>query len=489
MTGFRNASIGDYWRHAYERNYSDEVVSLEFVGGGVFSGVDVGVLRGVCAIVGKNGLGKSNLIRGLYNIFCGNGGNRPALEAPLIADSNFQLKIKVQGDVHELSILKGGSFQELGSIPGISTYLYDPCIFMPVLKEFLQNQENFEEELEAFEAVELGAQDLALINYIANASYTSVSMTVIEGEYPELGDFPFFKVSTNFANYDSRGMGLGEISIFYFFWIFYSLRLIKGPRFLFVEEPESFLPPSVQTRMSGLLAYLAGELGVMCMISSHSEHIIKKIPRSNILVMRRYSGALRIDAAGNNYEALNVLGLESPKVGVLFYEDSFAGTLLRALLQASKVYVPDAFYYHKSGSDGEVKADINRFPKDIAGFKGVGVFDGDCRSNRAIASLGVSKCFLPSDESPDVLVRRFVLDLPGQELASLFGRSEIEVSSALAGAEGLDPHDFFFLVAKTLGMELPYLINVLCEHWVAHPGNAALVAEFIEDFRSRFGPA
>ena len=67
MMNLRQSRIDDHWRTAFKRNYSLCIQDMEFTEGEVFGETKLTLKPGMNAIVGKNGIGKSNFIRAIYN--------------------------------------------------------------------------------------------------------------------------------------------------------------------------------------------------------------------------------------------------------------------------------------------------------------------------------------------------------------------------------------------------------------------------------------
>lgn len=230
-----------------------------FEGGVLFDGMEISLKPGINVFVGRNGIGKSNLIRSIYNLFFCEQSNQSPFTTPLVDAQGIKITIDSAGDPIQCSDVSG--------------FMFDPCYLIPDIQFLFNSQENLDELLEQFNPQIIAGEDLQLLNYLTNNTYDKVSIRNIEDEFRDYAYLPFFEVSINGREYDSRGMGLGELSLFYFFWLMSRISKLDNPKLVFVEEPESFLPPSIQLRLVDSLALYGATYGLPVILSTHSEHI------------------------------------------------------------------------------------------------------------------------------------------------------------------------------------------------------------------------
>lgn len=53
----RKAKVEDYWRHTFSRNYPTQLHSVKIEGLLCLENVEIVIPKGICAIVGGNGVG------------------------------------------------------------------------------------------------------------------------------------------------------------------------------------------------------------------------------------------------------------------------------------------------------------------------------------------------------------------------------------------------------------------------------------------------
>ncbi|HAH23380.1 MAG TPA: hypothetical protein DCL77_06440 [Prolixibacteraceae bacterium] len=309
-----------------------------------------------------------------------------------------------------------------------------------------------------------------------------MELTIIEEELSGFSSLPFFKVLKDDIAYDVRTMGLGELSLFYFYWLIEHVRQHEGNKILLIEEPESFLPPSSQEKLADILAKFIAETGVSCIISSHSEHILKRIPRENILIFRKEQSKIKCKQASAKHEFLNVLGLTAPKIGILLFEDSAAKLFFKALIKHSKEFVVDSFYFHISGSESGIVGDLKRIPSQIDSFRILGIFDGDCRGKQLGLGEKSIYTFLPSEYSPEELLIDFIEGVSPNELSLLFNKSEEAINYAIEETFGSDPHDYFEILSKLLDLDYNFIMTSMFDNWINSTTNNQSVEEFITEF-------
>lgn len=477
MINLRQARRDDHWRTAFKRNYPLFIQDMEFTEGEVFGETKLTLKPGINAIVGKNGIGKSNFIRAIYNSLISESSNRQKF-SKLLDESKIKLDLVVSGEKFSLELTP---FENNEIEQDILCLLFDPCTLIPEIQKLFVQQDNLDELLESFSPHQLSSDELKLANFITNTEYSSIEIISIEDEYESFPMLPFFSVERDNFRYDSRDMGLGELSLLYFFWIIDYIGKSKSNSLLIIEEPESFLPPLIQNRLCDVLAITLATQGIACLISTHSEHILRKIPRSHVHIMSRVLSNIKFFNAASNIEHMSVLGLTAPKKGLLFYEDEAALLFTRSLIKASPLFVSDSFLYHCSGSEGDVLQDLNRFPVGLVDFSFIAVFDGDCKGKMDEHLINYENyIFLPSDLSPEEHLISYLKVRNIADVANYIGKPVELMSAAIDVAAGSDHHDYFVGIARVLSISYEELFSKLCDLWVSDEESKESVQAFTE---------
>jgi len=477
MINLRQARIDDHWRTAFKRSYPLFIQDMEFTEGEVFGDTKLTLKSGMNAIVGKNGIGKSNFIRAIYNSLISESSNRQKF-TKLLDESKVKLNLVLSGEKFSLELTP---FEKNDIEQDILCLLYDPCTLIPEVQKLFVQQENLNELLESFSSNLLSDDELKLVNFITNTEYSSVEVINIEDEYESFPMLPFFSVERDGVIYDSRDMGLGELSLLYYFWIVDYIGKSKSNSLLIIEEPESFLPPLIQNRLCDVLAMTLATKGAACLISTHSEHILRKIPRSHVHIMSRVLNKINFFNAASHIEHMSVLGLTAPKKGLMYYEDKAALLFTRSLIKASPLFVTDSFLYHCSGSEGDVLQDLKRFPASLVDFSFIAIFDGDCRGKMDEQLVDFENyIYLPSTLSPEEHLISYLRGVDISDLANYIGKTVELMSAAIDVAAGLDHHDYFVEIARVLSISYDDLFLKLCDLWISDENNKESVQAFIE---------
>lgn len=473
MIELKDVRVDDYWRTALRRDYSYYIHSIGYESIPLFNSSEVIFKPGLNAFVGKNGTGKSTLMRAIFSRFISNSSNQNAISN--ILDQSYINFKYVDGDVNQDLSLLPEPYPELNVI-GL---MYDPCTLIPHLQHFLSKEDNFEELLDGFTPVKLDRKQLNVVNYLTNSNYSKVEIYYIEDVYDEYPILPFFVVEMAGVTYNSTKMGLGELSLIYFFWLIDYIKKSERNIILFIEEPESFLPPLTQKRLTSLFGWLLCTQGINIFISTHSEHILNRIPDDRIKLINRVGNSVEIIDIVSKSESLSLLGIEDKKEGIIYTEDFAAKLFVMAILSESKEYNVDNFYYYISGSESDLLKLANVLPGKSISFKNLVVFDGDSRGK--YTKLLKEKdyiLYLPSDLSPEECIREYIDTVNITDLARYFNVEDRVISVGIGKADGSNHHDYFHIIAKHMKISYEQLFTLFCKYWAIN--NPLVANEFIK---------
>ncbi|EGQ7707385.1 ATP-dependent nuclease [Vibrio cholerae] len=471
MIQFKQAKFNDYWRKSSKRNFNCFVNEFKVNSGGILVGAALNLTKGLTSIAGKNGVGKSTLIASLYNSLANENSNRIKIKN-LIEQNNIEVKVSITRDGKQVVI--DSTELEDGEV---TPYLFDPCSYIPTYLSFVRRIDNLDEQLEQVGARNYSDEQLLNINYLTNTEYTSVKVWNIEQEYEEHPVFPIFEVEKNGVTYQSSTMGIGEVSLLYFFWLIERIASVNEHSLLLIEEPESYLPPKTQKRLMNCLAWLIAEKGVSVVLSTHSEHILSFISPDRINLMID-SGTEKqfhkdFEAVGEILE----LGLQktTSKKGLLCVEDEAALILIKEMLGE----LADLYSYEIAGSEGDLKKRCEVFMNNVDDYKFRAVFDGDSRGKftNQLGSNHVDR-YLPTNLAPDELIHGHFLGMDNHTIAADLGVAPHRINIAKESSQGVDFHDYFREVSKSLPIDEDELFAKICRHWCIN--NQAIVQEFIE---------
>jgi hypothetical protein len=473
----KDAKIDDHWKTFVRRDYPIKLHELRIVDHEVFEKRSFELLGGVNIFVGRNGVGKSNLMRLLYNCLIAEDSNRIAFKTPIISKAIIELDFQVGS--RKTTRSSNLASDDLAST-GVTSFMFDPCTLIPLFQQMLSEQSNFLELIEQHGQNAANEEELKLINYLTGNEYSKVVVTTIEGEFDQYPAFPYFSVQLGDIEYDSSSMGMGELSLFYFWWLVTYMSHVDGHKILLVEEPESFLPPASQKRLANLIAMTCATQGVSLVLSTHSEHILTRMPSTAMhLLLRSENGVSIYPVSGGAVSHIESLGLMVPKLGMLFLEDVGGIIFAKSLFNRSTDFSVSNFYYHNSGSESEITTDIRRLAPAQKGWLFAGLYDGDCRAKNIAMPRDGKHFFLPGDNPPDELMMNYFKLKSAAKISGLLMTSEALVIQAKATAAGSDFHDYFHLVGGVLGMDFNRMFSFVCDLWI--DDNPGALEEFSKE--------
>ena len=117
------------------------------------------------------------------------------------------------------------------------------------IQEFNIRQANFEELLEQNEEYELLPEQISDICYLTGKRYQSCKIWEFE-DIEGIGIVPFFNVTIDEIEYDSRSMGRGEHFLFYLFWY---INKCNSGTIVIIEEPETYISICSQIHFANYL--------------------------------------------------------------------------------------------------------------------------------------------------------------------------------------------------------------------------------------------
>lgn len=465
MIVLKEAKIDDHWKAFVRRDYSVKLKELRIVDHEVFEKRNFKLFGGVNIFVGRNGVGKSNLMRLLYNCLIAEGSNRIAFTTPIISKARIELDFQVS----EQKVTRNSNIApDVLMGDEVTSFMFDPCTLIPIFQQMLLEQSNFLELIEQHGQNVASEEELRLINYLTGNEYSKVIITTIEGEFDNYPAFPYFSVQLGGIEYDSSSMGMGELSLFYFWWLVSYMERVDGSKILLVEEPESFLPPASQKRLANLIAMTCATQGFSLVLSTHSEHILSRMPSTTMhLLLRSENGVSIYPVSGGTVSHIESLGLVVPKFGMLFLEDLGGIIFAKSLFNRAKEFSVNNFYYHNSGSESEITTDIRRLVPAQKGWLFAGLYDGDCRAKHMAIPQGGKYFFLPGDKPPDELMMDYFKVKSSLELSRVLMMPEALIIQAKVTGAGSDFHDYFHLVGGVLGMDFHRMFSFVCDIWIA----------------------
>ena len=174
-------------------------------------------------------------------------------------------------------------------------------------------------------------------------------------------------------SYDGFDMGSGENAVIA---VLYRLQRLPVGGLLVVEEIEHGLHPEALRRLVNSLTSVVRGKKVQLIFTTHSDHVIDRLPREGRVLMERLGSEHRVVAGPTTRFAMsNISGINNPECTV-YVEDNFAAALVKACLAQE---VRGRVEVIAIGGGAQVASQCAAHIR--GGMQGPAfcVFDGDCR--------------------------------------------------------------------------------------------------------------
>lgn len=361
----------------------------------------------------------------------------------------------------------------------------------------LRSRTDFDAMSDEYDAMKLSDDTVTAIQQIVGRTYSEIDWFSVEVESAENdvaekfkwgGDqslFPYFRVTYNGTEYTSLEMGLGEFSVHFLLWILEQHRESKSVTLL-LDEPDAYLPPVGVSILLYYLVHLCEKKKWKIILSTHSEEMIRIARRSKLFTLLRADESGRISASNS---------LENPHAGdsllsfkgmrrVLFCEDESAYVLTRVLLQADDLsYIRETTIVWGNGHGylRALESAMPRPPQPVIEF--AYVFDGDQRKDFEPSNGSRwPAVFLPTNDDPDTLFVNLATHL--DELATALSTPANQLQEFLDTLNGKEPHDWVNDLCVQFGRQ--QTLASLAALW--RELNAEEAAQFIRDVHTALPP-
>lgn len=410
---------------------------------------------GITAICGKNGVGKSTLLKAIASSVGGH------------TSSSFN---KSKYDVRFTP-------EKVCSI-----YYVDPSSDISLILKTIESTDNFSELLEGVDPIPFFNKDTVRseIGEIVGKRYSSIRVYELEGvlsSFPELV-FPYFQVdSVSGINYSSSSMGTGELLCLYVVWYFY---WIDKNSFLMIEEMENSISPYSQVKLMDYIAKRSFEKSIQCLMTTHSENILQKVGLDNVRILSNCGKTgSRFVKPQHKSKYLECLGVSPHFDGALLVEDSCAAAMCKEVISKyNPRLLRDKEIVGLSGESNISKMITHFIPAPTVSYNFIAVFDADMNGNLPRDSSHVPLFSLPSVKNlpPEIELWEF-LECNPSCVASALSISIEELDSAININESIDHHERFIEISRLLNTEVGTFRSILIKQWMKK--HDELLAEFV----------
>jgi len=462
----RLAKFNDGWRRTRDlSNYNCQLrkVSINKVDG-ISDDFSLELNNGISVICGKNGVGKSTILKSIYS--------------SIKKYNAFRSRLNTE-DV-KLSIFRHNS--EVDNIEDIIVNYLEPSVECNKVISFLNCSENIGDFIEGLEpnGVLGKKENIDIIGNIIGRVYSNIEIYEVEGALADDYTFPFIKVSLpNGGEYTCLDMGAGEYLCMYIFWF---INWIESNSILLIDEIENCISVYSQEYLMDYLAHTSANKGIWILLSSHSESILNKIGIENArLIYNTRKMGIGVASPKHERKYFAELGIKSRKKGVFIVEDKFAFFFLRSIL--NRIASDIAHDYHiVSFKDGEsdIEEVVKHFnPNKDVPFRFLAVFDADMHEKISrLVGKTVSVISLPSINGVNPEAELWgVFPKKINDVAKSIGIDPDDLFQYYKRCDPLDHHDRFMRLAEYVNVSEEVLFNNMYSIW--HSENEQIVNKFI----------
>lgn len=464
----RQAKYNDGWRRTRDlKKYNCQLLSLSISDAhshGISEKFFLELNCGVSAICGKNGVGKSTILRSIYSHISQHDKFKTRLD-----DSTFEFVIS-DGD------------KKIENREDVIINYIEPSVECNKIIGFLKASENIDDFIEGVEPNgNLGRQEnVKTIGEVIGKTYSAIDIYEVEGALTEDYTFPFIKVTLQDGTmYSCLDMGAGEYLCMYLFWY---VNWIENNSILLIDEIENCISVYSQEYMIDYLAYISSQNGIWVLLSSHSEAILKKVGIGNTRLISNVNNK-GIDVVSPKHERkyFTALGIKSKKKGVFIVEDKFAYFTLNAILNkmASDIAYDFQIISLKAG-ESDIEKVVKHFnPSKNIDFKFIAVFDADMGTKiKKLVGNAIPVLSLPSSNAlnPEEEIWQSLTDYINN-IASNLGVDSDDLYQYFELCSSLDHHERFMKLSVLLNVSEEVLFNGVFPVWAQQ--NTEFINKFV----------
>lgn len=447
----RDAKYNDGWR----RVNSVERYPLKLTGvvidnlAGFSSPFNINFNAGLSALCGKNGVGKSTLLKVIFQKLKNN-----LLEGEKIT-VNTEVIVEIEG-------ASPGLIEE-------KLFYLDPSYECARIIKFLLGTENSEELLEGLEVNGILNKEanIKAVSRAIGKPYKKIDVYEVESSLEEDHTFPFFKVELpDGTEYSSTSMGMGEHLCMYLFWY---VNWLNKKSILLIEEIENYLSPYSQETLIDYLAYMLSDRKIWTIITSHSEYILNKIGAANTHVLHTRNGQTKNVNSKRQREYLKALGIGEKTKGAFLVEDECAALFLKYIINYLDPSLLDTREIIGLRCDSNLERLIQHFEPHITPeYDFFVIFDADQSSkifnisNRFIgaSALPSSGLLCPDEELWNTLIQF------RSGISNTLAIQNDRLEEAIAEHSLADHHDRLKRIASELNITYESLLSGICKQWL-----------------------
>lgn len=432
------AKLGDYWSHvASRRNFNIKICNLSIKGVPLFEDANIEINSALTSICGRNGIGKTSLLKLIYSII-----SKDICNVGVFSSSdleNISVDMIVNGKKQTLTPSSGDGLRNV-------EYFDASSMALKVISEITASP-NKNGWFNTSSSYYLLNENLFFVQKITGKKYEYVRVNEVDGIIDDL-TFPYFEVKEVNSDivYTSESMGQGEHKLLIAIW---KLIYTENNAIIFIEEPESFICPVSQKNFMDFLAYTIDTKKLNVLMATHSEHILNPQGLNSVLVLAKKGKKFTLSNCGYNYRYFSALGLAPERKNIFLMEDDFAKLVLEYILKLKNTHLYSTCYLHNLRGESNIQK-VSEHYKDSSGLNIVSVYDADQVKSKGMKSNYIKNVFLPSSNNlpPEAEVIDCIksnIQAYAEKLGEDADYLEGVISSLIC-----DHHDFFIELSRVL---------------------------------------
>jgi hypothetical protein len=138
------------------------------------------------------------------------------------------------------------------------------------------------------------------------------------------------------------------------------------------------------------------------------------------------------------------------------------------------------------GGHGDITRACQAFPSGASAFKLVAIYDGDVEKEIKKLNPTWPFAFLPGSDAIEITFRN-LLESEVASIARRLGRTQNELAVIFGKLRGLDHHDWFEELVRTLHVSYSELMHACYEQWIEDARVQANLDNFLVDLKNILG--
>ncbi len=475
----KSAEVEDAWRHLRSNTKRGLAsISMRWAGIDRLTDGSIRIRHQFSIVCGENGVGKSTLLHLLFNALVpasrrNEGAVMVREDFGMIEHLGVELGLRLANPAFSL-IDVDGARDHFAADDALRVRLFDPAVYLPAVLGLIHSDANFQEYLEQFGSREYDPNELADASYLVGKDYERIEVVEVDG-LGNFGVFPYFWATTDGRRFGSESMGFGELSLLLMHWI-----LCRMPKssVLLLEEPETFVAPKSQRRLTNIAARTAVERDLLILATTHSPSVASQFLREEMTYVSRAGNVVSIHSPPPSGVVDRRLELVPARRVLWIVEDALASRTLEYFLNLAELSeISDILIV---GDNTNVKTITGRGKPVGRKFVFHGIVDGDERERGVVATAVLD--ILPGSVRPEALIRAYVKGTSVGILSEVLKVPADQIAIAKASSAGNNDHQWLHDFRAELGLTLEDLIPRLLSGWANE--NVETTTQFVESLKT-----